>query len=193
MQPQNPSAIMRSVIPVIVCLVGLAGCRMYGASDSADLVQARLQASAQRLASELAERQDDTEAIARAAELHPTLAPLAERFAAVVSEHGRLAAQHAELVASLPQENNLLFAWVGPDRYRALHNAYGAVTADRQVLGDKYQDVLLDLEEALGDLTAPRAATLARYGVAPPFYARLISTAPSLEKVLAMVAPAAEQ
>ncbi len=184
---------MRPVIPVIVCMVGLAGCRMYGAGDSADLVQARLQASEQRLGAELAERQDDTEALARAAELHPTLVPLAERFAAVVSEHGRLAAEHAELVASLPQQNNLLFAWVGPDRYRALHNAYGAVTADRQLLSDKYQDVLLDLEEALGDLTVPRSATLARYGVAPPFYARLSSTAPSLEKVLAIVAPAPEQ
>lgn len=184
---------MRLFFPVLVCMVGLAGCRMYGAADSAELVQARLQASVQRLAAELADRQDDSEALARAAEQHADLARLAERFASVVAGHGRLVAEYEGLVETLPKSNNLLFAWVGPDRYRALHNAYGAVLAERQLLGDKYEDVLLDLEMAVGSLRASRAPGLARYGVAPPFYVRLSLPAPSLEQVLAMVLPAAEQ
>lgn len=184
---------MRLFFPVLVGLVGLAGCRMYGGGESADLLQARLQASVERLAAELADRQDDSEALARAASRHAVLSPLAERFAAVVAGHGQLVAEYEERVQTLPQSSNPLYAWVGPDRYRALHNAYGAVVADHGLLRDRYEDVLLDLEMAAGSLRASRAPGLARYGVAPPFYARLSSSGPSLEQVLTTVPPAAEQ
>ena len=193
LQLQNAAAEMRLFFLVLVCVVGLAGCRMYGTADSTELVQQRLQALVLRLAAEQADKQDASESLARAAEQHAALVPLAERFAALVAAHGRLVAEYEQRVEALPKGDNPLSAWVGPDAYRALHNAYGAVVADRQLLEDKYEDVLLDLEMAVGSPPASRAPGLARYGVAPAFYARLIPGAPSLEQVLAMVPPASER
>ena len=184
---------MGTRILILGCVISLAGCRMYGSDDSADLIQARILASAQRLSADLAEAEGDLDALGRAAQEHAGLQPLVERYAATIAHHRNLSSEHARIASSLPQENNVLFSWVGPDRYRIVHAAYGGMIADRQILQDRYMSVLHDLEAALTGENAPVARERARYDVAPPLYARLAASTPQLDQILASVPSAVER
>ncbi len=151
----------------------MAGCRSYGGYNSTVELHGKIQEATVNFAADYGRAQGEREALQRAAAADPALAPLAERFAAVVEQQGALVEEHEALAAEASASNNILFAWVGSDAYRRLHRTYGALISDQQIVQDRYVEVLRDLRQAVGAPPAPAAEEEGRYQIAPHFYKRI--------------------
>ena len=174
-----------------------SGCRSYGSYGSREEIYGKIQQATQLFAEELERSRGEQDALQRAAAAHPALADFAERFAAVVERQAAMVEQHQALAEAASAGGNILFAWVGPDSYRRLHSTYGAIISDQQIVRDRYAEVLMDVQQAVGG-PAQRVPVQSRYQVAPHFYERLRyasaqrSVADILAQAQAAVAPADE-
>ena len=99
----------------------LTGCRTYGGYNSTVELHGMIQEVTVNFAADYGRAEGERDALRRAAAEDPALAPLAERFAAVVEQHGAVVEEHRALAEAASTSNNILFAWVGPDAYRSLH------------------------------------------------------------------------
>ena len=184
---------------VLLLVFVASGCRMYGGYGSRAATFEKIQQATQRFAEDLERARGERDALQRAAAADPALVDFAERFAAVVERQGAMVAEHQALAADASAGGNILFEWVGPDNYRQLHSLYGAIISDQQIIEDRYDEVLMDLQQALGAMTpAERVPLQSRYQVAPHFYERIRyasgqrSVADILAQAPAAAAPVAE-
>lgn len=188
---------MHVVGGVLLLALVASGCRSYGDYGSREEIYGKIQQATQLFAEDLERSRGEHDALQRAAAADPTLADFAERFAAVVERQAAMVEQHQALAEAASAGGNILFAWVGPDSYRRLHSTYGAIISDQQIVRDRYAEVLMDVQQAVGG-PAQRVPLQSRYQVAPPFYERLRyasaqrSVADILAQAQAAVAPAAE-
>ena len=172
---------MNVLVHRTTCLVGgvlllalmTSGCRTYGGYGSSEAMLGKIQQATQRFADEYQRAQGERDALQRAAGSNPALATVAERFAGVVEHQGMVVEEHQALAANASDGGNILFAWVGPDSYRTLHNTYGALLSDQQIVRDRYAEVLLDLQQAVSGTAAMMVPEEGRYQVAPHFYKRI--------------------
>lgn len=182
---------------VLLLALVASGCRTYGGYGSTEEMLGKIQQATQLFAEELERSRGEQEALQRAAAANPTLADFAERFAAVVERQEAVVAEQQALAERAHAGGNILFDWVGPDSYRRLHSTYGAIISDQQIVRDRYAEVLMDVQQAVGG-PAQRVPLQSRYQVAPPFYERLRyasaqrSVADILAQAQAAVAPADE-
>ncbi len=188
---------MHVVWGVLLLALVASGCRTYGGYGSTEETLGQIQQATQLFAEELERSRGEQEALQRAAAANPALADFAERFAAVVERQEAVVAEQQALAEAAHAGGNILFDWVGPDSYRRLHSTYGAIISDQQIVRDRYAEVLMDLQHAVGATTLARRVPLqSRYQVAPQFYERLHSGQRSVADILAQaqaaVAPADE-
>lgn len=176
----------RGVWGILVLVLLVTGCRTYGAYDAREKTLEEIQQAAERFAEDFERARAERDALQRAAASNSALTPFIERFDAILERQETLVAEQQTLAAEADAGTNPLFAWVGPDSYRHLHRAYGAMVTDQRIIRDRYRMVLDDLALAQGTMAAPgRIEELGRYQVAPQFYQRLINT--SERRTVAMV------
>ncbi len=165
---------MHVVWGVLLLALVASGCRTYGGYGSTEETLGKIQQATQLFAEELERSRGEQEALQRAAAANPALAAFAERFAAVVERQEAVVAEQQALAEAAHAGGNILFDWVGPDSYRRLHSTYGAIISDQQIVRDRYAEVLMDLQQAVGATTpAQRVPLQSRYQVAPQFYERI--------------------
>lgn len=184
---------MHVVWGVLLLALATSGCRTYGGYGSAEETLEQIQEATQRFAGDLERARGEQEALQRAAAANPALAALAERYTAVVERQAAVVAEQQALAETSSAGGNILFAWVGPDAYRRLHSTYGAIISDQQVIRDRYAEVLMDLQQAVGDSASAHGVMhQSRYQVRPQFYERIRSASGkrSVAEILAS-APAA--
>ena len=167
--------IVRLVGGVLLLVVVASGCRTYGGYGSSEDMLEKIQQATQRFAEDYERAQGERDALQRAAGGDASLAPLAEQFAAVVESQGAAVAAQQALAQEAADRtgSNILFAWVGPDDYRWLHRAYGALISDQQIIQDRYGEVLRALKETVGMTAASTMEEEGRYQVTPHFYKRI--------------------
>ena len=182
---------MHVVWGVLLLALVASGCRTYGGYGSTEEMLGKIQQATQLFAEELERSKGEQEALQRAAAANPALADFAERFTAVVERQEAVVAEQQALVEGVHAGGNILFDWVGPDSYRRLHSAYGAIISDQQIVRDRYAEVLMDLQQAVG-ATTPAQRMPSRYQVAPQFYERIRSASGqhSVADILAQAAAA---
>ena len=117
--------------------------------------------------------QGERDALQRAARPRRQSAPLTEPTPPLTAQQGAIVEMQQAVAAEVDAGNNILFAWVGPDSYRELHRAYGALISDQQIVQDRYAEVLRDLQQAVGAAPAPTVQEEGRYQIAPHFYNRI--------------------
>ncbi len=184
---------------VLLLALVASGCRSYGSYGSREEIYGKIQQATQLFAEELERSRGEQDALQRAAAANPAWAGFAERFAAVVERQEAMVEEHQALAEAASAGGNILFAWVGPDSYRRLHSTYGAIISDQQIVRDRYAEVLMDVQQAVGlTIPAQRVPLQSRYQVAPHFYERIRyasgqrSVADILAQAQAAVAPADE-
>ena len=161
---------------------------MYGDADTKAALEAQVAANAEQIMRESAVVQEDARKLDAAAELDEALASFSARSRAIAEAHAALTLRHSALVEALGSDpglmDNPLFAWVGTDRYRQLHRAFGAMTTERQALMDRRSMLARDLGEHVGIVIAVSKREVGRYQIVPQHYMRS-QTAPDLTDVLA--------
>ncbi len=165
---------MHVVWGVLLLALVASGCRTYGSYGSEEELLGKIQQATRLFAEELERSRGEQDALQRAAAANPALADFAERFAAVVVRQEAMVEEHQALAQGVSAGGNILFAWVGPDSYRRLHSTYGAIISDQQIVRDRYAEVLMDMQQAVGTTTSVQRVPLqSHYQVAPQFYERI--------------------
>jgi len=108
--------------------------------------------------------------VRRMAATNPSLEDVMDEFLGVVEKQARVTQAYTDAAANTEFASpNILFRWVGPDDYRALHRQYGALISDQQMVDDRYDSVC----KALWQEHIPGVAEEGRYQIAPYYYHRL--------------------
>ena len=170
-----------TAFPVLI-LVVLAGCRMYGAGDGADAIEKKIGEAAEQSLTDYDRARADRDALLRAAEEDASLQALAEQYARIVELHFEVVERHLVAAKDAEGTDNLVFRWVGPDRYRRLHREYGGLITARQIVEDRYRELTEELQNLVA-LPSQSAEDL-RLQTAPHFYRRA-GVQPSISDILA--------
>ncbi len=163
---------------LVVLLVALGGCRMYGSQQSVASLEDAIRQEAVVWTAIRDGVKVEADALLGHAADDEVLAPLAEHLQRLADDYEVMATKMVSDAESASEgggllRSNPLAAWVGPDRYRSLHRVYGAMVAQRQVLADRYEVLRSELQAHVMGTGAMGLQEVARYQVAPPFYRRL--------------------
>lgn len=159
-----------------VFLVGLfllTGCRTYGGGGDPEITASLIKA-ADQVEVEGSILETEAMLLAQAAERHPELIPYSERMQQIVASYAETVTKQGKLVNHVVAiKDNPVTNWIGQDRYRALHRAYGAIISERRLGQSKRHILLADLEEQLGmTLKRRESAEVGRLQIRPHFYNR---------------------
>lgn len=121
------------VLPLLV-LAGvfiLTGCRTYGNEkyETGPKTYEALQKTVKQLEQELGRAESDLRRLESAAEDHPELQPLAERYRSYVESHQAALDGHRKQAEQLSAGSS----------YRTLHRSYGALVTDCRLLQQQYR------------------------------------------------------
>ena len=157
------------LVPVLVCagVLILAGCRTYGNEkyETGPKTYDALQETVQQLEQELGRAESDLQRLESAAEAHPELQPLVERYRSSVASHEAALDGHREQAERLSAGSS----------YRTLHRAYGALVTDRRLLRKQYQRTTRTVWATVRDTEIPRkpARDRSRYVDTPVNFPRV--------------------
>ena len=155
---------------------------MYGSGDTSDILQRKIEGILQGMQADIVAAERDHAALEEASQGNAELLPLAQKQAALVEHHKQQVAASTEAAAGLPASGNVLFSWVGPDRYRAVHETLGGLVMDRDQVERAYRDLRRELASALG--MRSDSDVRMHYSVVPPFYARHGAPMTTIEQLL---------
>ena len=170
---------MRFNLVVFLLLAGaMAGCRGYGGEMSREGLVEAIQQEASSLSLMRDEVRNGATTLASLSEMDAGLSPFSERLTALADQYDALVETHAASAAEAQTSGgvlreNPLISWLGNDRYRELHRAYGAMIADRSVLSDRLALLGSDLREHTSGSTPPVPGEISRYQIVPQFYRKL--------------------
>lgn len=147
----------------LALVVLLAGCRTYGRYGTEAETYDQIQRANELFARELERARADLELLQQAASSNSMLTPYAERYAAIVARHQAFLEQHRALAGTLAEHQG---------NYRVLHQGYGSILSEQNVVQDQYTNLLVRLKRT-ATMQAETVPVEGRYQVAPQYYLRL--------------------
>lgn len=138
------------LVPFLVCagVLLLTGCRTYGNEkyETGPKTYEALQETVKQLEQELGRAESELRRLESAAEAHPELQPLAERYRSYVESHEAALDGHREQAERLSAGS----------AYRTLHRVYGATVTDRHLLQKQYRRTTRKVWATVRDTAIPR-------------------------------------
>ncbi len=160
-------------IPLIIGLFVFTGCRTYGGGTD-DQMAASLRTAYQQIDAEALILQSEAEMLAETAEVYPKLVPFSERMQKIATEYAEMIKKQKKMIdQAIAFQDNVVTNWVGKDRYRTLHRAFGAVISERELKLDKRYMLSVDLGEYLGVIERKTPSEEGRLQIRPQFYNQL--------------------
>ncbi len=161
----NPDPMVsRILLPVLVALFALSGCRTYGGHGSEAGAFEQIARIPEWSAQENARLAGDLQALDGAASRHPEYGVLARRLADLAVDFDAASARWSQVAANVDRE--------AP--YRVLNRTLGALVAERQAWEDGYRRLAEDVAGVVSGVEpGPRPSP--RYQVAPVYYERFAS------------------
>ncbi len=153
-----------SLLAIGLLLMISSGCRYYGRYGAEEKTVAKIAEMNASFARALERAVSERDAFLAAAASRTELAPFADRFAAVVEEHGTLVDMHTRALGNLRG---------GPFGYTAANELLGSVVSEQELVRSAYTEVLRGAARKLGINARDEARDVANYGQVPPYYERI--------------------
>ena len=151
---------------------------MYGNDASTSALADALEQEASALTAVRDGVSVDAAAVEAVAAVHSSWAPYAASLADLAEDYNALAEEQGAVIAIFAERDGLLYdnivmSWVGGDRYRDLHRAYGTMIAERRVLGERYERIRGDLQAHVTGQDAAALPESGRQQVVPAYFRKL--------------------
>ncbi|HMB93532.1 MAG TPA: hypothetical protein VKP65_21950 [Rhodothermales bacterium] len=168
-----------SLWAVLVIALLASGCRTYGNYNNEEKTLDEIRRSNTLFEAEYEKAQGNLNTLTAAADANERLAPFATSYEAVVDVHEAVLQQH-QILAEEAESND--------GDYRLLNRTYGAIISDQQVVRDRYEALLADMQHAVDSTAGFTILEESRFQIAPQFYDRIAhaNAQRSLTDIMAM-------